>query len=92
MRTPLILPVVDYAKIPQEYAGKWVLIHIATQEVISSGDDPITATGTHSTDDLGVVLTSVPGYFSPSSSMDRAIDFYSKGCGFDSLLGCQFWY
>jgi len=58
----VVIPSVDYTKIPQEYAGKWVLIRIDSQEVVSACDSPEEAVGDIDTASLDFVLTKVPSY------------------------------
>ena len=58
----VVIPSVDYTKIPQEYAGKWVLIRIKDQEVVSAADNPQDAMRGFDSGDNDLVLTKVPIY------------------------------
>lgn len=56
----VVMPPVDYTKIPCQYEGKWVLIDINSQQVASSGDSPEDATAGFGSESLEFVLTQVP--------------------------------
>ena len=56
----VVIPSVDYTKIPQTYEGSWVLIDIKNQRVVSAASTPENAMEGFDPADSNLVLTKVP--------------------------------
>ena len=58
----VVVPSVDYTKIPQTYEGDWVLIDIKNQRVVSAASTPDNAMEGFDPADSNLILTKVPNY------------------------------
>lgn len=68
----VVIPSVDYTKIPQEYEGKWVLVRIKDQQVVSVADSPKDAMEGFDSESFDLVLTKVPRYGADAETLELA--------------------